>query len=186
MSSNSYFSGTSNSILSEKAIKHLDSFFENVPVGGSTSMLSESSIAKIYNDYIEPNLFAIIIFVGIFIYLFIKYILKHNEKKKNKKVKNDDDTDNDTDNETVIENNNNNIDNIDNDISLTPNEDNEDKFSKDHIQDNSSYVQLNDEYNRAIKANLSSVSEHAMCDIYKRKKDQFAFDELTRVIVEGR
>ncbi|ATZ80781.1 hypothetical protein BMW23_0735 [Bodo saltans virus] len=71
---NEGFSGSKPSLISDKILKKLDNYFvvknnENV----------HNHLLKIYEDYIKPNLFAIIVIVIVVIFLSIRYIIKqHN------------------------------------------------------------------------------------------------------------
>jgi hypothetical protein len=68
---NEGFSGSKPNLISEKIFKKLDNYLivknnENV----------HNHLFKIYDDYIKPNLFAIIVIIAVAIFLAIRYIIK--------------------------------------------------------------------------------------------------------------
>lgn len=81
-------------LISKKTIKTVDKLFvnnDNVPIG-STDWVT--TIKKFYNDYIEHNIFGLIVIVAVIVFLIILYIIKKdrelskiNKKKSKKKHK---------------------------------------------------------------------------------------------------
>lgn len=176
-----FFSGTEPQLLNEKALKNLNKIFENDLI--ETKSTGEH-IITLYTEYVRPNLFALIILLIVCLFLFIRYLIKKhdikNDEKNNEENKEfDDEQNNENINDKVK------IDKINKD-DLTD----IDKFTissknNDESDNRSRFTELNEEYNKAVKENLGNVSEQALKDIYKKKKDKFTFDELTRIIVEG-
>lgn len=177
-----FFSGSEPQLLNEKALKSLNKIFENNIIETKTT---GEHIFTLYNEYVRPNLFALLILIIVCIFLFIRYIIK----KYN--VENKDEIDIEIDkeiNKELEKQKNDEINKYKKD-DLTD----IDKFTisskdKDNSKDSdnrSRFTELNEEYNKAVKENLGNISEQALKDIYKKKKDKFTFDELTRIIVEG-
>lgn len=69
-------------LVSKKTIKKLGKIFQ-VPVPPETSW--KDNVVYFYNDYIKPNLFALIIFAIVGIFLTIKYLLKQEKEEKKEK-----------------------------------------------------------------------------------------------------
>jgi hypothetical protein len=187
-----FFSGTKPKLINEKALKSIDKLFDNN--AANITMTNEEHLFKIFETYIKPNLFPIVIVIIISIYLFIRYFLKkYNEE--NLIIDSDFDQNNDIDYTDpkklfLIENNDdlNNRNNINNNIDIDTNNDNFDIDSIDDDTNNSDisrFTELNEEYNKAIRENSGLYSDQYIKDTYKKKKDKMSFDELTRILVEG-
>lgn len=71
-----YFSGANPDLISNKSLKELNIILQHPTVEHPTLA---SNFSGFYSDYIQPNIFPIIIFVLISVYLFIKYVLKRDK-----------------------------------------------------------------------------------------------------------
>jgi hypothetical protein len=71
---NMFFSGSVPNLISEKAIRKINKILKNSKQQISTT--SENHLIQIYQTYIKPNLFALIVFLIIIVFLLIRYILK--------------------------------------------------------------------------------------------------------------
>jgi hypothetical protein len=75
-------------LINNKTIKNIDKIFQkqsNSDISLHTDW--NTNLKNIYINYIQPNMFPLILFVLIAIFLFIKYILKQENEKKHKKNK---------------------------------------------------------------------------------------------------
>jgi hypothetical protein len=84
-----YFSGANPDLISNKSLKELNMTLAKPTVIEHPTLTS--NLSGFYSDYIQPNIFPIIVFVLISVYLFIKYVLKRdkdeNEDKPSKSTK---------------------------------------------------------------------------------------------------
>jgi hypothetical protein len=193
MDNSQFFSGIKPNLINEKALKSISKILDESTIYNQPT--TGENLLKLYENYIKPNMFGLLVIVIISIFLFIRYIIKkYNES-----------TDIEIDlNEEVSQNNqkkenNKNIENVENNayknnksddeftLDGCETETNENKENKEKSLDNgeSRFTELNEEYNRTVKENMGLMSEQAIKDIYKKKKDKLTFDELTRIIVEG-
>lgn len=163
-----FFSGSNPNLLNEKALKNFNIFLEESIIEPKTT---GEHIITLYKEYVRPNLFGIFVLLIVCFFLFIRYLIK----KYNANEKNYDDYE-----KSPTTNTNSDSDNI---TLSSYNEKNNDDLTD--VDDKSRFTELNEEYNKAVKANIGNISEQALKDIYKKKKDKFSFDELTRIIVEG-
>jgi hypothetical protein len=176
-----FFSGSSPNLLNEKALKNLNIFLEENTIEVKST---GEHIITLYKEYIRPNIFALFILLVVCSFLFVRYLIKkHNIINL--------DTCESQNSTRVVEKNNNDLLDSDN-ITLSSGSENKKNKKKtsdtmtDDFDDNKSrFTELNEEYNKAVKENVGNISEQALKDIYKKKKDKFTFDELTRIIVEG-
>lgn len=74
-----FFSGSAPELVSNKLLKEID---KGLRVPNNTVIDSKMSIASFYIDYIQPNLFPIIVLSIVGIYLIIKYVLKQDTDEK--------------------------------------------------------------------------------------------------------
>jgi hypothetical protein len=167
----SFFSGSNPNLLNEKALKNLNIFLEESKIEQKTS---GEHILTLYKEYIRPNLFGLLILFIVCLFLFIRYLIK--KYNIDEQV-----SDNNKNKANII---NNNLDNDNITLSSLSDKKNTDDLT-DIDDDKSRFTELNEEYNKAVKENIGNISEQALKDIYKKKKDKFTFDELTRIIVEG-
>lgn len=210
MESNHFFSGSTPNLINKNALESLNKIFDS-NINNIETPTGEH-LFKIYEEYVKPNLFALIIIAIISLFLFIRYIIK----KYNETIDNDDEISNqDSDSDSdllLIENkknvhqnilnlnnnqnnnlnkkttNNNNLknqENITDSVSENYVEEDEDLLTDDKSEFDSKFTELNEEYNRAVKENQGLVSEEMLKDIYKKKRDKMTFDKLTKIIVEG-
>jgi len=82
---NVLFSNSKPNLISEKCVRKLDKILENVKTTSVTSHMS-----NIYNDYIKPNLFGILVVVFIGIFLLIMYIVKKYKEENYEDIKEED------------------------------------------------------------------------------------------------
>lgn len=194
-----FFSGTKPNLINEKALRSINKIFnDNVISQGETT---GEHLWKLYNDYIKPNMFGLLVIIIISFFLFIRYIIKkYNEGEK---ISDDIDTEKydlhntDSNDDDYDKNNKNNKKKIDlsesdkftletggtenGDVVVKKNTE-EDKYSENG---DSRFTELNEEYNKAVRENIGQMSEEMIKDIYKKKKNKLSFDELTRIMVEG-
>lgn len=172
-----FFSNTQPNLLNDKALNSFNKIFK---IDNEIKLTTGEHLIKMYDNYIKPNLFALIIISLVFIFLFIKYIVK----KYNEEIKIKEEIDN-INNET---NENNNDDNKEIElekISINT-ETNENEKGDKEKNVNSSFIELNEEYNRAVMENTGEImSNNALKDLYDKKKNKLSFDEITKIIVEG-
>jgi len=72
-----YFSGTIPELISSKTIKNIS---KTLQTGGDISPPSwTENVVTFYQNYIQPNLFPIIVLIIISVYLFIMYVLKRDK-----------------------------------------------------------------------------------------------------------
>lgn len=188
-----FFSGATPNLINKNALETINKILNNninqeIPTG--------EHLFQIYNEYIKPNLFALLIIIIISLFLFIRYVIKqHNENKEqnlNEDIEEISNIDNEikkshknkkkkTKNKNI--NNENITDSIDDEYNNQENDFNFD--SDDNSECKSRFEELNEEYNKAVIENAGIMSEEMIKDIYKKKKDKYSFNELTKIIVEG-
>jgi len=78
ISNNLIFSGSEPNLIDEKLIKKIDKLFQTQNLSGWE---------KIYQIYIKPNSFAIIVFVVIICFLIMRYYIKKYKEKQPRLVK---------------------------------------------------------------------------------------------------
>lgn len=165
---NIFFSGSSPNLLNDKALKNLNIFLEDSKIEQKST---GEHIITLYREYIKPNLFGLLIFVIVCLFLFVRYLIKKyniDEKKIDNEIE-----------KTIINNNS------DSDIITLSSLSKKNTDDLTDLDDKSRFTELNEEYNKAVKENIGNISEQALKDIFKKKKDKYSFDELTRIIVEG-
>lgn len=77
-----FFSGTNPDLISNKVLKEINKSLIAKPVDVPILPSLGDNMSSFYSNYIQPNLFPIIVFVLITIYLFIKYVLKRDKDEK--------------------------------------------------------------------------------------------------------
>jgi hypothetical protein len=187
-----FFSGTKPNLINEKALKSINKILDNNTIPNQAT--TGEHLYKLYDDYIKPNMFGILVIVVISLFLFIRYIIK----KYNESLHLDDEIESENNNnDNVIESNKKKENEFsDSDKftlgstnSSTKNKEDDENDNKDIDKDTenngSRFTELNEEYNKAVRENIGQMSEEMIKDIYKKKKDKLSFDELTRIMVEG-
>lgn len=175
------YSNSKPQLVSNKLLKQLGKTFK---VTNVEQTQWKDSMGNFYEDYVRPNLFAIIVFVLLAIFLAIKYALKTNDNKKKARIRKlskkiqyksaldefnlpmyNDDLSKYT--ESVY------------DGSIYP-----DYMLRDepiNNEDNQLY-NLQREYEYNIKNNDGTMSEQMMKDMYQTRTSKFLFDEMSKVI----
>lgn len=72
MTQNIYFSGNPPNLINEQALTKITTLLN--PALETTT--NHDNLYKFYDDYIRPNLFAIIVIVGVIIIIILKYFIK--------------------------------------------------------------------------------------------------------------
>jgi len=180
------FSGSKPNLINEKIIKKLNKILKENKLDTSFS----NSLYDIYQNYIKPNAFGIIVFIVICVFLFMKYIIKqYKQNKKNKKNDYDDDDNNDKGKNkgnikiekfTEIEEQEINKDNdyLDMDINS--------RIKEDRTNSDTNFNDINDEYEEMLRNNNNGyMSSQMIKDMYEKNKEKHSFNEMTKIIVEG-
>ena len=183
-----FFSGTKPNLINEKALKSINKILDNSTI--QNQITTGEHLYKLYDDYIKPNLFALLVIVVISLFLFIRYIIKkYNESVNiNNEIESVQDDDDDI---KKKENNFSDSDKFtlgstDQSTKNIKNKDDENTNKDTDTENNGSlFTELNEEYNKAVRENIGEMSEEMIKDIYKKKKEKLSFDELTRIMVEG-
>lgn len=182
-----FFSGIKPNLINEKALKSIDKILNNTK--NEITVTTGDHLIKIYEDYIRPNLFGIIVIVVIVAYLFIRYILKQHNINN---LDNNDESDVEStlSKNTNIENQEykkNDMDDIDIDNIDTSSLqlDNNESQTEDVDDNKSDLTELNREYNRMIRENNDQMSPQMLKDLYKQKSDKVLFNEMTRIVAQG-
>jgi len=84
MINSKFHSNTTPCLISSKVIKHINDQYH---IGGVTQLKQQEwtfNFNTIYADYIQPNLFPLIVIILLAIYLSIKYVLKQDSIKTKK------------------------------------------------------------------------------------------------------
>jgi hypothetical protein len=181
-----FFSGETPDLINKQALESIDKILDN---DNQPQLTTGDHLFKIYDDYIKPNLFALIIILVISVFLFIRYIIKqYNEsiEAEEEEIVNSDNTI-DTDNFTLESEDNNEMIRKNNEHNEPDDEFTDDDESDKNLDCGSKFSELNEEYKRAVRENSGSelVSNEMLREVYKKKKDKYSFDEVTKLLVEG-
>lgn len=187
MDDTQFFSGIKPNLINEKALKSIDKILNNTK--NEVTITTGGHLVKIYEDYIRPNLFGILVVVVITVFLFIRYVLKQHSVN-NPDINEESDIESisskntDIDNQVYEKDNMDNMDNMDNIDTSSLQLDNESQT--DEIDDNGSdLTELNKEYNRMIRENNDQMSPQMLKDLYKQKSDKVLFNEMARIVAQG-
>jgi len=168
-------------LVSSKTIKRIDKLFSNIKNEEPTWGISMSMF---YNDYIKPNLFALIILFVIVIFLTLKYLLKQDKKQKRKKSKKHK-------NNKVsykIKYSDESVDRIpqmysdEDDLSIYERQ----KYyeeDRDKNNDEQSIHDLEREYQNTLKNNRGQYSHQMLNEIMEDRSTKMSFDEIARVVM---
>ena len=171
------FSRSKPDLVSHKVIKRVNKVFQTA---GSIEPSWGENIGHFYTNYIQPNLFALIIFVVIAIFLTIRYLIKQDKqdktkkrrKRKTKKYQNDFKIRYDDSHEREY---------------FIPQID--DRFieeQEDDNDDNNMFVEDGDKDNQEmIDNNNGEMSDQMIKEMHETKSSRMSFDELARVICGG-
>jgi large-conductance mechanosensitive channel len=178
------------SLVSKKTIKKLEKIFLKAPILNPTW---EENILFFYNDYIKPNLFALIVFFIIGIFLTIKYLLKLEKKeRKKKRIKKSllkkilKDYENKSHLESKSKSNEYDEDlyyraSDESSFDLTNNNDDIENRDPDEI----SFYSISKEHERLLKESDGLLPVGILNDAFEQKKSKMTFDELAK-LVSGR
>lgn len=166
------YSNTKPALVSNKTLKTLGKKFR---IAKQEQIQWNESMENFYVDYIQPNLFALIVFVLLFIFLTIRYVLKiDNDNKKDRD-----------------RNNNKKIDKTSNDTQQHMYEEQypylfDDNLLKDEFVDDTentnNMYSLEKEYQSNMNNNNGYMSDNMMKDIYNTKTSKLLFNEMARVV----
>lgn len=175
------YSKTKPKLVSDEILKNLGKTFKVATVKQTQW---EDSIGNFYEDYVRPNLFALIVFGLLIVFLTIRYVLKENNKKKKTKIKKIN---------KKIRYGYSSI--ADFDVGFTDHEKHEESvydgsiypehMLKDELIENPSSNKLYDiqrEYEYNIYNNDGSMSKQMLQDVYQTKTSKFLFDEMSRIV----
>ena len=177
------FSRSKPNLVNNKVLKHMNKIFKTT---GGTEPTWGDNLSHFYVNYIQPNLFPLIILVIISVFLTIRYFLKQNKTKHKKKSKHRERNGN----KYKIKYENINmydhfapyLENIDSTI----NEDIEADHEADQEEvDKNSIFYLGQEYQKSLEENKGIMSEQMIRELYETKSSKMSFDELARVICGG-
>jgi hypothetical protein len=175
------YSNSKPQLVSHKTLKQLGKTFK---VTNVEQIQWTESVGSFYEDYIQPNLFAIIVFMMLVLFLTIRYALKVDEKKKKSRIRklskkiryktNHDDIDIDFPDNFSYHNNSVY------DGSIYP-----EYMLRDELIDNGNgnmLYKLQKEYEYNVENNDGSMSDQMMKDMYQTRTSKYLFDEMSRVI----
>jgi flagellar biosynthesis/type III secretory pathway M-ring protein FliF/YscJ len=165
-------SGSTPNLISEKTLRKLDKILENSKTVGSTNHL-----ANIYNDYIKPNLFAILVLVVIVAFLVIRYIIK--------KYREENEEDSEEDSEEYIDEESIDEKPIKKIKAKIPDDDTfTDDFEDDITETQEENFDTHNKYEKIIEDNDNDndgiVSDQYIREMQIKDNDRMAFDELSR------
>jgi hypothetical protein len=188
-----FFSGTKPNLINEKALKSINKILDTSTIQNQET--TGEHLYKLYDNYVKPNMFGLLVIVIVSLFLFIRYIIKkYNQSVQiDNEIENDfeqSDSDNDNKKNNFADSDKFTLGSTNSSIKNIKKKDNDDDdvnkdTDKDSVNDGSRFTELNEEYNKAVRENIGQMSEEMIKDIYKKKKDKLSFDELTRIIVEG-
>lgn len=179
-----FFSHSKPSLINDKTIKYINKLMQ---YGGQTEPAWHENLGNFYVNYLQPNIFAIIIFVLIIIFLFIKYVIKNDHDYKNKKNKKNkhrkDKNKSDNKKENVEQFGDNGLINELEPINKIVYEDINDENNDENIDedDELSIEKLEDEYNEAKSE--WNMSEQMLRDLYETRSSKACFDEMAKMVI---
>ena len=167
-------------LVSSKTIKRIDKLFSNIKNDEPTWGISMSLF---YNDYIKPNLFALIILLIIVIFLSLRYLLKHNKtQRKHKKSR-----------KHKSKKASYKIEYSEPSVELTPQmySDEDDMsiyerqkyYEEDRNTDEQSIHDLEREYQNTLENNRGHYSPQMLSEIAEDKSTKMSFDEIARIVM---
>jgi hypothetical protein len=180
------YSNTKPSLVSNKTLKNLGKKFK---VAQTDQTHWNESVGNFYEDYIQPNLFALIVMGLLAIFLTIRYVLKMDDNKKKASVKtlarkikyknsyNNFDRDH-FDNSSMSATNSSILSDV-YDGSIYP-----EYMLKDELvyDGNNNLYTLENEYKKNLEYQDGTMSECMMREMYETKTSKFLFDEMARVV----
>lgn len=178
------YSNTKPQLVSNKILKQLGKTFK---VTNVEQTQWTDSVGNFYEDYVQPNLFALIVFVLLALFLTMRYVLKADETKKKATIR------------KLSKKIRYKATHNDFDINLPIYDDNASRYT-DSIYDGSIYPEhmlrdepvdemnsnmlynLQKEYEYNMENNDGSMSDQMMKDMYQTRTSKFLFDEMSKVI----
>lgn len=171
---NNLFSNTKPNLVSEKIIKKFDKILEKKSPSGSSN-----TISYIYEHYIQPNWFAIIVVIILGLFLIVRHFIKKYKEENNEPLE----TEGEIESDESIED----IDEIKEDT--LSEETSEVAYEQDNINQNpnnpTNFDTIQNQYEQMIKENNGLMSEQHIKDLYSKKNDKMVFNEMSRMIVDG-
>jgi hypothetical protein len=195
MDDHQFFSGSKPNLINSRALKNIEKILNNT----KNEIKPDNHLIKLYQKYIYPNLFGILVFIIFIVFIFIRYLIKQNNNPKNREI-DIDESDIETDIDINIDNNDklfdiNHEQNIKNNIigdvyPIVASKDTDslsidDTERTEKTENKSSLTELNEEYNRMLRENDGQMSQQMIKDLHKKKSDKILFNEMSRIIVQG-
>jgi hypothetical protein len=180
------YSNTKPMLVSNKTLKNLGKKFK---VAQTDQIHWNDSVGNFYEDYIQPNLLALIVMALLVIFLTIKYILNLNEKKKKasikavaRKIKYKKQYNNDFDQN--IFDNSSNLSNLSSSSDIYDGSIYPEYMLKDELvhDGNNNLYTLENEYKKNLEYQDGTMSDCMMREMYETKTSKFLFDEMARVV----
>lgn len=185
MDNTQFFSGMRPNLINEKALKTINKILDNSEIPPPTT---GEHLFKLYDEYIKPNVFGILIIVIISLFLFIRYVIKKyndSDAQIDAEIENVDENVNKENNKNKENKEKRNVSSDDDQFTLSTDNSDDNNGDEPKEERELGLEELNEEYNKAVRENASQMSEQMIKEIYKKKKDKFSFDELTRMLVDG-
>lgn len=157
-------SGSKPNLISEKTIRKLDKILENSKTVGSTNHL-----ANIYNNYIKPNLFFILVLIIIVAFLAIRYLIK---KYREENYDGDENIDEDSEEESLE---------VEKKPTKKINAEIEDDTFTDDLEDDITETQEENFEENIEENNDEMISDQYLKEMHIKDNDRLAFDELSRL-----
>jgi uncharacterized membrane protein len=163
-----FYSNTKPELVSSKLLHNMEKIFGNY-TNNITDNTWQNNMGHFYTNYIQPNLFPIIVIALMAIYLAIRYILKENKtKRKKKKFEEPKKIEKFEKPEKIQE--------IDKDELVQMYSD-----SDEYVDTNSNIVQLENEFEQ-MRLN-GDMSEPMMQQTYMEKLGKTSFDDIAKLVM---
>ena len=163
-----FYSNTKPELVSSKLLHNMEKIFGNY-TNNITDNTWQNNMGHFYTNYVQPNLFPIIVIALMAIYLAIRYILKENKTKRKKKK--------------FVESKNiekfekpEKIQEIDKDELVQMYSD-----SDEYVDTNSNIIQLENEFEQ-MRLN-GDMSEPMMQQTYMEKLGKTSFDDIAKLVM---
>jgi len=176
------FSKSKPDLVNHKTIRQISKIFQTT---GKQEPSWKDNMSHFYVNYIQPNLFPLIVILLVIIFLSIRYLLKQeyererNEyedepvnkkhKSKRKKPKNYK-IEYDEQPVTYL--------NVPEQVFNMPNED----IEEERDDGEKSIYTLEQEYRASLEQNRDLMSDHMIKELYETRGSKMSFDELARVV----
>ncbi len=176
-------------LVSHKMVKRIGKILQN-PVKDEPTW--KDNLMIFYDEYIRPNMFAILVLFLVAIFLTIKYLLKQEredaeikQKKKKRKTKKNMPIEKQVD---ILlpydDNNDNNDNNYNNNETVRDDSDRRIYADDEEIRDTDevSFYSLRKEYEKSLKNNEGGYSDMMMNDELNQRKAKMTFNELAKMV----